>query len=92
MPIPDTTFNTAAQAAAYPRTLNAAAVADASTAAKQQPGTVAYRDARAQCGADTVALGFFSSSRQQLQLNPSEGSRLEPGDSLVVLTRAAGKD
>jgi hypothetical protein len=42
------------------------------------------------CGAGTVALGFFNSARQQLQLNPSEGSRLEPGDSLVVLTKASG--
>jgi hypothetical protein len=84
MPIPHYAFATAAKRAA----------ADSPTSASPSstaPGTVAYRDIRLHCGADAVPLGFFSTSRQQLHLNPSEGSRLEPGDALVVLTKTAGK-
>ncbi|WIA35393.1 hypothetical protein OEZ86_003839 [Tetradesmus obliquus] len=87
-PLPDALFSTAARTAARSQTSQSAEAA--TRAATQQEGTVAYRDAAAQCGVDAVVLGFFSSSRQQLQLNPPDSSRLEPGDALVVLTRTAG--
>lgn len=63
---------------------------DAAAAAAATAGTVSYQHVRGRYGVDMVPLGFYSSSRQQLLLNPSEGSRLEPGDILVALARATG--
>lgn len=48
--------------------------------------TVSFEEARVAVAADLLTIGYVSRMSGQLHLNPSESSRLNPGDILVALT------
>lgn len=48
--------------------------------------TVSFEEARVAVSSTMLTIGYVSRSDGQLHLNPSESSRLTPGDMLVALT------